>query len=148
MSDRFLEVAAGIGDRLVTDAITMDGRCLWLGDALVPIDGDWQVVHRSFDGDLYSGTSGTASFLAQLSHLTGDRAHRDTALSGLAHALDWAEGPAAEHPPSLYSGSLGPAMIAARVGALLDDSELTDRAARLGQVELRRAVARRTTSPT
>jgi lantibiotic biosynthesis protein len=126
---RLFEAAASIGDRLASDAIWHDGRCTWFGDAVQHVNGDWQVVHRSCDGDLYEGTSGIALFLARLWLETGDGSHRRAAIGGARHALQRAD--PASPDTSLYGGTTGIAWAAVEVGRTVDAPELTASAADL-----------------
>ncbi|HEY2739710.1 MAG TPA: hypothetical protein VGK45_14975 [Thermoanaerobaculia bacterium] len=52
------------------------------------LGGRWRNVHRAYGGELYSGTSGIALFLAYLHTATGERAFRRTALGAIHHALE------------------------------------------------------------
>jgi lantibiotic modifying enzyme len=126
----FLETAASIGSRLCSEAVLHDGRCTWLGDDVDFIDGDWQVVNRTVGGELYSGTSGIAVFLARLHRLTGDAAAGRLALAGMRQAL-WLDADAPEASPGLYDGRSGVAWAAARTGELLGAEELIAASARL-----------------
>jgi lantibiotic biosynthesis protein len=127
--EALFEAAASIGDRLAREAIWHEGLCTWFGDAVQHVNGDWQVVHRSCDGDLYEGTSGIALFLARLWLETGDGSHRRAAIGGARHALERADpgGP----DTSFYGGTTGIAWAAVEVGRAVDAPELTAAAADL-----------------
>lgn len=126
MSDAFLEMALRAGRRLCDDAIWADRRATWLGDQKVPIDEEWEVVHRSVDGDLYGGTAGIGLFLGRLWAVTGDPELGRTALGAVAHALEWAE--RGHRDLSLHSGLGGVAAAAAELALLLEDEGLASAA--------------------
>jgi lantibiotic modifying enzyme len=82
---------------------------------------------------LYSGTSGVALFLAELHAAAEDPVARRTALGAIRQVL-WSVG--AQLPPNrlgLYTGRGGIAYAAARVGTVLGEEELLERAAEVLQ---------------
>ena len=85
----------------------------------------WRVSHRSFGGDMYSGTSGIALFLAQLDRFCPDPLLRDTARAALEHALTRNGSDAG--PQSFYSGTFGSGFAAAEIGQWWDDGALVER---------------------
>jgi len=140
--ERFLDTAATIGRHLVTHAIWHEGRCNWLG--LVPklafdiVGGQTSMVYGALGPDLYAGTSGVAWFLAELHAATGDEATRRTALGAIEQALASAGTSAYRDPWGLHSGWLGTALAAVRMGAVLGDAALLERAAALTALVLSR----------
>ncbi|WP_062383338.1 lanthionine synthetase LanC family protein [Demequina iriomotensis] len=116
-----LGLAAEIGATLCRDALWHDGRALWLGDEVVPIDGEFETVHQACGGALYGGTAGIGWFLAHLSRALGDRDAAATARGALRHALAWA---AATPDPSLHAGRAGVGWAALDAALALDDGEL------------------------
>ena len=85
------------------------------------------LIYATLGADLYGGTAGIAVFLAELAAATGEAGCRRTALGAIRHAL--AREP--DLPPALnlglYSGRIGIALAAARVGSLLADDDLLGR---------------------
>ena len=121
-----LGAAAGIGERLVREAIWYRGRCNWIGvDAAATRR---TMAHRALGPELGDGTAGIAVFLAETAARTGSDAARRTALGAIGQALAHA-GDAPER--GLYAGRPGIAYAAARCGAVLGDERLRDGAARL-----------------
>ena len=121
----FLDTAAGLGARLCRDALWGDGICNWIGFAMESLGGRWRNVHRAYGGELYSGTSGIALFLAHLHAATGERIFRRTALAAIRHALE--HGAAEIAPPArigAYSGWTGLADAALEIATLLEDESL------------------------
>ena len=84
-----LAAAAGIGERLVREAVWYRAQCNWVGIERDSEDGGErrQAVHCSLGPALADGTAGVALFLAQLHAATGDGAVRRTALGAIAQAL-------------------------------------------------------------
>lgn len=127
MSDTHLDVAHRIGMQLCRDAIHSDGRCNWLGDSMELVGDQWRVAHRAFGGDLYSGTSGIALFLAQLDRFRPDPLLRATARAALEHALTHDDHGREAGPSSFYSGTLGAGFAAAEIADWWDDGALVER---------------------
>jgi lantibiotic biosynthesis protein len=127
--DRFLATAAGIGRRIVTDAIWERGRCSWMGAVADPKRPS-RAVYHALGPALYDGTAGVGLFLAHLAALTRDRDTRITAIGALRHAL---ERTSSIHPrarPGFHAGLLGIAWAGTRAATVLGVDEL-DKAARM-----------------
>src|SRR5215216_596062 len=130
----FLKTADEIGQRLSREAVWHEDRCNWLGAEPVEqnhINGQSGMVYRALGPELYSGTSGVALFLAELHTATGDATARRTALGAIRQAL----GRVDAIPPAvrlgLHTGWLGIALVAARLGTVLGERELLERATHL-----------------
>src|SRR5215472_9005712 len=122
----FLEQASAIARRICRDAIWSGSRCNWIGPSIESLNM-WDVRHKSFGPDLYSGTSGVAVFLASAVQSGEDRLIRKTAEGAARHAQEHAgEFPPAQSP-GLYSGTTGVAWALIRVGELLGASEWQER---------------------
>jgi lantibiotic biosynthesis protein len=123
--DLFLDTAATLGARICRDALWGGGVCNWIGFSMESLGGRWRHVHRAYGGELYSGTSGIALFLARLHAATGERVFRRTALGAIRHALEHS---AEEIPPpsriGAYSGWTGLADAALQIAALLGEGSL------------------------
>jgi len=121
----FLETAARLGARICRDALWGGGVCNWIGFAMESLGGRWRHVHRAYGGDLYSGTSGIALFLARLHTVTRERVFKRTALGAIRHALEHGAGeiePAARI--GAYSGCTGIADAALQIAVLLEEGSL------------------------
>jgi lantibiotic modifying enzyme len=88
------------------------------------VDDCWQVVHRSFAGDVYAGTAGVGLFLATLHSLRPDSLFADTARGAFRHAFE-RDG----KPSGFHGGAPGIAYAAHRAATLLDDDSLLRKAA-------------------
>ncbi|HZE81095.1 MAG TPA: type 2 lanthipeptide synthetase LanM [Candidatus Polarisedimenticolia bacterium] len=120
---RFLETADAIGARLCRDALWSGGRCNWLGDAMEFAESRWQVIHRSFGGDLYGGTSGIALFLARLYSATQEKVFKKTAEGAVQCALSQIKQWDPAQSFGFYSGLTGIAYALAETALLLDHSD-------------------------
>lgn len=123
-ASHFLEVADGIGRRLVRDAIWSGDRCNWLGWSMEPLAGTFRTVYRSLQGGLYQGVAGVARFLSHLVRYTRDPrqvAIRDGALRQVLSQL-----PALERQPfaGYYAGAVGVAHVLLEAGELTSDERL------------------------
>jgi lantibiotic biosynthesis protein len=90
--------------------------------------------------DLYNGTAGVALFLAELNVRARSAAFEKTARGAVRQALEQSGALPAITDRGFYSGPIGIAHAAARVGVLLEDPNLTAEALALAQ---RTAVANR-----
>lgn len=135
-----VDAAAALGRALCATAYWHDGRCNWVGrtaneaaDPSMPLTP----TVAALGPDLYGGTAGLGIFLAQLHARRQDDAFRETALGAVRQSLS----KSAATPPllarSFYSGSIGIAYAAARIGRLLADDALVAEGVALA----RRAVA-------
>jgi hypothetical protein len=126
--DSFLEAARHIGRRLCEEAIWYEERCTWIGAEPADVrdldSGRRDPVYRTLGPDVYDGVAGIALFLADLYRVTGDRRARDTAAAAIKQALHRID----DIPPldalGLYSGRLGVASAAVRVGRAIAAPEL------------------------
>lgn len=131
----YLDTAAQIAWRLARQAIWHEGRCNWLG--FLPIERSltpqYNVTFSALGPDLYSGTSGLALFLAELYTATGNAEARRTALGAIRQALSRVD--VLPHPAraGLFTGWIGIALIAARVGKILQQEDLLRAALRLAR---------------
>jgi len=128
MTAPWLETAQLIGVRIAEQAIWHEDRCNWVGASAGEGPGGEPVLtHATLGADLYGGTAGIAVFLAELAAATGGAGCRRTALGAIRQAL--ARKP--DLPPTLtlglYSGRIGIALAAERVGSLLADDDLLER---------------------
>jgi lantibiotic modifying enzyme len=117
----FLEAAASIGHRVVSDAVWHDGRCGWVGAVSEPaVPG--RPEYRALGPSLYGGTAGIGLFLAHLAAATREAQVRRTAVGALRHAL-WRAAPLPS-ATNFYAGTAGVVWAAATAARLLGDDEL------------------------
>lgn len=131
----FRASAAGVGHRLVSEAVWHGDRCTWFGD---DVEDDGAVIHRSLAADLYGGTGGVAWFLAHVFAATGDDDVAATSAGALRQALARSRG---EDDPGLYTGSVGVALAAVTAGRLIGSPDIADEGGRLARAAARAAVA-------
>ncbi|HVS64123.1 MAG TPA: lanthionine synthetase LanC family protein [Thermoanaerobaculia bacterium] len=152
-----LAEAVRIGDHLCAEVFWDGGRCNWTGrdpgDVCAPGTARAKVTALGFD--VYQGSAGPGLFLAELSTVTGERRHRQTAAAALQRSLDvivaeieagirpgiiaglerdriqraagGAGGVASGALPGFLAGPLGALAAALRGGRLIDDERLTSR---------------------
>lgn len=119
-------VAARIADHLCDTAFRHGDRCTWMG-MTQDADDDSDLVEFSYGTlgpDLYGGSSGVALFLSEACRRTGDRRWRDTALAGIAHALDRLDTIPPQARIGFYTGHVGVAYAAALIGRSLERADL------------------------
>jgi lantibiotic modifying enzyme len=124
MSSRFLDAAASLGDRVVSEAIWHDGRCNWVGVSMEPKEA-WHAEYHALEPNLYDGTAGIGLFLAELAAVTGTTPVRQTAVGALRQAAARAS---AHRREGFHAGSLGIAWAIARAAEILSDEELHETA--------------------
>jgi hypothetical protein len=126
----FLQTAHAIGVRLCQEAFWFQDRCNWMGSSMKDLNNR---IYSSLGGELYSGTCGVGLFLAELYAATADPVMKRTALGAIRHAFSSVE----DIVPSLrlgaYSGWVGIALAATRMGIVLENEELLECAKRLLQ---------------
>jgi lantibiotic modifying enzyme len=131
-----LTTAVEIGRRICREAIWHQDRCTWLGSdpqRHTEAGESPDSTLRSLGSDLYSGTSGVALFLGELFAATGDPAFRSAALGAIRHALARADAIPSLVRLGLFSGWLGTALVAVRLGTRWEDSTLVARAEELAE---------------
>jgi hypothetical protein len=130
-----LKAAAEIGRTLAQQAIWHDNRCNWIGAELVSdkarTSSHFNTVYKTLGPDVYGGTSGIALFMAELAVLTGDSEVRRTALGAIRHALACFRGVPPAKRFGFYSGLIGIACTAARIGTNFGEESLLASAAQL-----------------
>jgi hypothetical protein len=118
----FLSAALRIGQAICEQALWNSGgtRCTWIArSSLGAQDPVFVPRLTTLGADLYAGTSGVAVFLAELFIRTGKADLARTARGAMAYAVDAAP----VDDPGLYSGLLGVALAARRVGRLLGTAD-------------------------
>ena len=125
-----LSVSARIADHLCDTAFRHGDRCTWMGMTQDAEDGSDEVdfTYGTVGPDLYGGGSGVALFLSEAHRCTGDRRWRDTALAGIAQALDQLDSMPPPARAGFYTGQVGVAYAAALIGRSLDRADLEARA--------------------
>jgi lantibiotic biosynthesis protein len=123
----FLDVATKIGRRIADQAFWHEGLCNWVGAEPVErrnggIFGG--VTYKALGPDLYSGSSGVALFLAELSRLAESTDFRRTALGAIRQALSRVDAIPAQARLGLFTGVFGIALSAIRVAMLCDEPAL------------------------
>jgi hypothetical protein len=130
----FLAIAEAIANGLSQDAVWQSDRCNWLGaePADLTLNGQQsRLSYRALGPDLYDGTSGVALFLAELHAATRDVPARRTALGAIRQALSRVDALPLSKQVGLYTGAVGIAFAAARVGSILGEEHLLEQAAKL-----------------
>ncbi|GAC1350157.1 MAG: hypothetical protein NVSMB27_29990 [Ktedonobacteraceae bacterium] len=89
------------------------------------------MIYKALGPELYDGTSGVALFLAELHAITGDTAARRTALGAIRQALSLVDAIPPFFRLGFYSGWMGIALAAARIGTVLGEEELLHQTAQL-----------------
>ncbi len=125
-SNDYLSVAARIGHRLVEQAKWRDLACTW---SIWRFRGA-SAATEAASGEIYQGSSGIALFLGELFRHTGEESFLHTARGAMTHALESAEQLPEEHF-GFYSGRVGIATAAARLGHLLERPQFVDAAGTL-----------------
>ena len=121
-----LSVAARLADHLCDAAFRHGDRCTWMGITQDAEDGSDQVdfTYGTLGPDLYGGSCGVALFLSEVCRRNEDRRWRDTALAGIAHALDRLDTIPPQARAGFYTGHVGVAYAAALIGRSLERADL------------------------
>jgi lantibiotic modifying enzyme len=124
-----LEMAHALGRQVVEDAVWYEGRCNWVGAEVQEDDkgsGSVRTIYRALGPDFYAGTAGIAFFLGELYRFTGDTDLRATAVGAMGHALSRFEDIPLEGRLGLYTGGMGVALAAVRVGTTLGEAGIVE----------------------
>lgn len=122
----YLQVAVDIGHSICRQAIWHQDRCTWIGYGLE--DPLHATSCMTLGPDLYQGTSGIASFLAELYKMTGDKKFLKTSLGALRQSLKKL---LEIYPAKLmgyYYGGLGIACTAAQIGNITGNNAWLEKA--------------------
>ena len=123
--ERCRDFARQIGERLCRDAIWHMNRCTWIAANAA------QSGSQILGADLYDGVSGVALFLAELHAATGCAEAGRTADGAIRQALAVAGAMTPRRRIGLYSGCIGVALAAVRVGRILGLPDLLSEAGAL-----------------
>lgn len=139
-SSEYLCVAEKIGQCLVQNAVWYQDRCNWIGADrnYHSFKRPYSIIYKALSPDLYSGTSGVAMFLAELYVATRDNAVRRTAIGAIRHALSRAVDLQTSSRVALYTGWIGIALAASRIGIVLEEEDLVQHATKLLHCILRK----------
>lgn len=137
--DLLLGLVADIAGVLEADALWCGSECLWLGDEVVELEGEFPVLHHALGGSLYSGSAGIGWFLAHAATALDDPALAATASAGLRHGLAWVRG---ADSISLHAGTAGVGLACLDAGRVLGDDELVSDAVAVLVDAARRATER------
>ena len=102
----------------------------WMG-ADVTVDDDMAELHmtyRALGPSMYDGTSGIALFLAEAFAATGNTRLADAARGAMRHALSGIDDIPADTRRGFHTGVAGIAWVAARLGTLLGDRTMEEKA--------------------
>ena len=127
--DSYLRTAHAIGSRLCREAFWRRNQCNWMAKNVESEEASYQALGP----ELYDGSAGVALFLAELYAASGDVASARTARAAARHALSKADSVEPPRSFGLYTGSIGIAFAAARIGTVTRDDELLDGARKLLQ---------------
>lgn len=133
-AETFLRTADELGWRLSHEAVWHYNQCNWIGAEPRERNREEEgpgMTYKALGPDLYSGTSGVALFLAELYSSSGAREARRTALGAIQQALDRTEALSLKSNLRLYTGVLGIVFAAVRIGIILSEQELLERATQL-----------------
>jgi lantibiotic modifying enzyme len=122
-----LEAAMSIGRMLCATAYSHEGHCNWVGRSPREVIEPGMPITptvMALGPELYTGTAGIALLLAQLHARTRLEEARTTARGAMQQALWRSDDVPAGVRRSFYSGLVGIAYAAVRVGTLIDDPRL------------------------
>lgn len=129
----FLNTACGIGEIIAEEALWHEDRCTWVG---VMPDGaarrrQMGLAYSTLGPDLYGGTSGVGLFLGELYAATGDASVGRAATGAIRHALARTDVIPRTERLGLFTGWIGVALAAVRLGKIIREGELVERAYQL-----------------
>jgi lantibiotic modifying enzyme len=126
---RLIAAAECIAATLCRAAYWHEGRCNWIGRSPREVAGPGLPITPTVTAlgpELYTGTAGIALFLAELFARTDFHPARRAALGAIRQALWKSEALPASIRGSFYSGAIGIAYAAVRIGILLGEPRLVE----------------------
>lgn len=123
-----------IAAKLCAGAVWSKDRCNWLGSELQEDAADrvgLRLTARALGPELYAGSSGVGLFLAEAYRVTRDPVLRRTACGAIRHALSRIESVPPSKRIGLFTGLIGIALAAARVGQCCEDEYFVEQARQL-----------------
>jgi lantibiotic biosynthesis protein len=128
----FVDTADRIGAMICSSAFWSDSRCNWIGRSLYNVpksDGRLlPIANTALGPDLYNGTSGIALFLGYLYSFTNKKEYLVTAEAAIKHALSHTKDIPSQLRFAFYSGRIGIAYVAAKLGIILHQEWLLEEA--------------------
>ena len=122
-TDLYLDIAFAIGCKLAKSAIWDGNRCNWLGSATEMVNGSYAVVERTFEPDLYNGTSGVALFLSKLLEFKDDDIIEQTLIGAINQVISCTDDMNEAANYAYYSGRLGVANTLINIGNSRNNKE-------------------------
>jgi hypothetical protein len=123
----FLKTASEIAEQLTRAAIWYNDKCTWLAFELAnSVNLRSNVNYSAVGPDLYAGTSGIALFLGELYAISGNKNVRRTAIGAISHALSRVDMISPLLRFGFFTGWLGIAHTAIRLGTLMNEERLID----------------------
>jgi hypothetical protein len=113
-----------IAEQLCAEAIWSGDRCNWLGSEVQGNPSDrsgLRLTTRALGPELYAGSSGVGLFLAEAYRVTGEPIFRRTAYGAIRHALSRIQSVPLSKQIGLFTGLVGIALAAGRVGRCCED---------------------------
>jgi len=119
-SQHYLEAAESIAKHLQRECISFNNRSNWQGAVVDSVNGQFQVVTRTFDASLYNGLAGVAVFLAELHRQKPDDILFQTLESTVNNIQHMLGQPHKLSTFSLHAGQLGIAYAMWRIGGVVN----------------------------
>jgi lantibiotic modifying enzyme len=122
--EKAVEAAFSIATDIGANAIWDGNRCNWLSQTSDIFLGARLPAAGMCSPNLYDGTAGTAMFMAECYRATSDPIVKKYAEGAIAHALSRIDDLPPRFALGVYTGHIGVAVAAIRVGKLLDREDL------------------------
>lgn len=128
-----IDTAMLIANYFIENAIWHKDKCNW-----IDIESNNHIKRKknvltTLSPNLYDGTSGISIFLSELYHLTGDSEIKKTALGAINHAIFHLERLHNSNLYGFYVGISGILLSAIKIGSLLKEPRVTEKAFQLSK---------------
>lgn len=117
LTPQFIQAALDVGYRLTREAVWQGDCCNWIGGNVAPTGGRYQIVKMACSANVYSGISGIALFLAQLTQQLSDALLQET-FEGAMNTLVSENRGAEKTVYGFYAGQLGVADMLIQIGTI------------------------------
>jgi lantibiotic biosynthesis protein len=127
----FFEAASNIGTYICKNAYWAESQCNWIGRStqeMASTGASFALANRALGPEVYDGTSGIALFLSYLYKGAKEEEYLQTARGAIRQALEHVKNIDLRSCFGFYTGSVGIAYVATRIGVMLEDEQLLQNA--------------------
>ena len=127
----FFAEACNIGTYICSKAYWAESQCNWIGrstEEMTSTGASYSLANKALGPEVYDGTSGVALFLSYLYKSAKKEEYLQAAKGAIKQALSHVKNIDPRSCFGFYTGSVGVAYVAIRIGIMLKDEQLLQNA--------------------